>query len=247
MTLSETHSGPVDLKVIRRYLQQGGMPAVCFLRDPSQIERYWTEWLDTACHRDLIESGGSRLNGDLAYRILEATALLEYPSSAEIATKLKVDARRIRTHLEALESLFLVRPWEPDSTSVGKTLYLPFDCGMAHSFRASLRRLWQTWFAHETLNQARFTGKKEPRLLYNLTARGSFADFVFDDHAVVFNDQAYPSAQMLKSITAIEKRLTGHKIVVASQTDQPVQKVSRRTTSAPWAYKIQKPSGGPAA
>ncbi len=234
MTLTETQAGPCDLKSIHRYLKMGGMPAVCFLRDPAQVERYWIEWLETTCQRD-IKEGGLRLDGDLAYRVLEATALLEFPSSAHIATQLRVDARRVRSHLEALESLFLVRAWEPDETSVGKVLYLPFDSGLAFYFKAPLRRLWQVAVAHQWVNQARKTGGRDPVLRYNLTARGSFADFVREDDVLVFSEDAYPSAYHMIRVQALEKRLPKHTIVVASQTDQPTQKLSRKAVSKPWA------------
>jgi predicted AAA+ superfamily ATPase len=236
MTLGETLSGhSPNIKSIHRYLKMGGMPAVCFLRDSIQIERYWTEWIETTCHRDLREAGGTRLDGDLAHRILECASQLDFPSSTEIASRLRVDARRIRTHLEGLESLFLLRKWEPDPNSVGKPLYLPFDCGLASYFQAPLRRLWQVWFAHTLLNRARFSGKKEPRLQYNLTTRGSFADFVIDDEVTLFHDGTYPTPQMMKTLTALEKRLPDHSITVASQTDQPARKVTPRIWSRPWA------------
>ena len=234
MTVQETLQKKPTLKELHRYLKMGGMPAVCFLRDTDQIQRYWTEWLETTFQRDLQEMGKGRLSGDLAYQILESVCILELPNSAEIAAKLRVDARRVRTHLEALENLFLIRPWDPSPGSVGKTLYLPFDCGMAQYFQAPLRRIWQTAFAHQTLNQARFDGKPEPKLQYNLTARGSFCDFVIDKEAILFNDEAYPSPRTMIRVQALEKRLPKYRITVASQTDQPPQKISKKTQSRPW-------------
>jgi predicted AAA+ superfamily ATPase len=235
MTLGETTNETPSLRVLRRYFQMGGMPAVCFLRDADQIERYWTEWLDSTCRRDLHELSLGRLSSDLALQILELACQLEFPDSAAIAAKLRVDARRIRTHLEALEDLFLLRRWEPDEGSVGKTMMLPFDCGLASHFKATPQRLWQIGVAHELLNQARFSGKKEPLLRYNKTSRGSFCDFVLDDRAIRFNDEPFPSSRMMLTVAALEKRLPRKKIIVASQTDQPSQKIGTRSVSVPWA------------
>jgi predicted AAA+ superfamily ATPase len=240
MTFAETSSEAPELKGLQRYLKKGGMPAACFLRDETQIKRYWQEWLDTTCQRDLMEYSRGRLKSDLAYRILEATSQLEFPSASEIAAKLKVDARRVTTHLEALEALFLIRRWEPDSTSVGKCLYLPFDCGLAHYFSADLRRRWQVWVAHQTVNQCRAQGQKDLNLQYNLTVRGSFVDFVFEREVFLFNDEAYPSTRLLKSIAAIRKRLPRHKIKVCSMTDQEEQRIDTRTVSSPWSRLIAK-------
>jgi len=235
MTLGETTNETPRLRGLLRYFQMGGMPAVCFLRDADQIERYWTEWLESTCRRDLHELSLGRLSSDLALQILELACQLEFPDSAAIAAKLRVDARRIRTHLEALEDLFLLRRWEPDEGSVGKTMMLPFDCGLAAHIKATPQRLWQIGVAHELLNQARFSGKKEPLLRYNKTSRGSFCDFVLDDRAIRFNDEPFPSSRMMLTVAALEKRLPKKKIIVASQTDQPAQKIGARSASAPWA------------
>ena len=235
MTLAETTNQAPDLRVLRRYFNMGGMPAVCFLRDASQVERYWTEWLESTCQRDLHQLSLGRLSSDLALQILESACQLEVPDSAAIAVKLRVDARRIRTHLDALEELFLLRRWEPDPTSVGKTMYLPFDCGLAAHFKATPQRLWQVGFAHQLLNEARFAGEREPALRYNKTARGSFCDFILEDRAIRFNDEPFPSSRMMLTVAALEKRLGRKRIIVASQTDQPAQKISSRTVSVPWA------------
>lgn len=235
MTFGETTNLAPNLRALHRYFKMGGMPAVCFLRDADQIERYWTEWLESTCYRDLHELSLGRLSSDLALQILELACQLEFPDSAAIAAKLRVDARRIRTHLEALEDLFLLRRWEPDEGSVGKTLVLPFDCGLASHFKATPQRLWQIGVAHELLNRARFSGKKEPVLRYNRTARGSFCDFVLDDRAIRFNDEPFPSSRMMLTVAALEKRLKKRRILVASQTDQPAQKIGARSLSVPWS------------
>ncbi len=235
MTLGETTNEAPSLRGLRRYFQMGGMPAVCFLRDADQIERYWAEWLDSTCRRDLHELSLGRLSSDLALQILELACQLEFPDSAAIAARLRVDARRVRTHIEALEDLFLLRSWEPDEGSVGKTMVLPFDCGLAAHFKATPQRLWQIGVAHELLNQARFSGKKEPVLRYNKTSRGSFCDFVLDDRAIRFNDEPFPSSRMMLTVAALEKRLPRKRIIIASQTDQPSQKIGARSVSVPWA------------
>ena len=59
MTLSETSPQKNGLKEIQRYLQHGGMPGVCFLRDAEQVRRYWDEWIETTCYRDLLEISNS--------------------------------------------------------------------------------------------------------------------------------------------------------------------------------------------
>jgi predicted AAA+ superfamily ATPase len=244
MTMGETTSQKIGLKDIHKYLMQGGMPGVCFLRDADQIQRYWDEWLETTCHRDLLEVSRGKLNSDYAFRILELTSTLDQPTAAEIAKKLKIDARRVKTHLECLESLFLIRKWNPSFDGIGKPMYLPFDSGLASHFKAELPRLWQTWFAHQIVNTARQIGKKDPALQYDLTPRGSFADFIDDRTIHVFNDEVSPNSRLLIRLRALEKRHPKHVILVYSATDQRPQKISNQTTSVPWSQVIETSHAG---
>jgi predicted AAA+ superfamily ATPase len=212
MTLSETSPQKNGLKEIQRYLQHGGMPGVCFLRDAEQVRRYWDEWIETTCYRDLLEISKGRLNSDIAFRVLELTATLERPTAAEMANKLRTNARRIQNHLEGLLSLFLIRKWEPVEEGVGKCMYLPFDCGLASHFGANLSRLWQVWFAHARVNAARQVGKKDSPLGFFLTPRGSFADFIDSKVVHVFNEEASVPSRLLIRLRALEKNFPDHQI-----------------------------------
>ena len=124
-------------------------------------------------------------------------------------------------------------------------MYLPFDAGLGSHFGATLPRLWQTWFAHHTINMTRKLGKKDPALHYYLTPRGSFADFIDDEALHIFNDETVPNSRLLIRLKALEKRHPQHQIRVYSATDQRPQKISKQTTSVPWAQLMTDLSSDP--
>lgn len=242
MTLLETGPKKVTLASINDYLQLGGMPGVCFFRDKDMRDGYWEQWLDTTCERDLKMFSTGRLSGDLARRILEKTAVLELPSASELARELRVDARRIHSHLNALEALFVLNSIEPSQHGVGKTLFYPFDAGLAAFLGAGLQRKWQIWFLSEWMNQRRFSGEhsfKKPQ--YYRSTRGSFVDFVTDELVFhLFSDLPFPDRRAKQTVQAILKKRSKFSVKIYSATDQEGGKFLPKAVSVPWK-SIVKP------
>ena len=241
MTLGETESSRADLKMIQRYLEHGGMPGVCFLRSGETRASYWEQWLDTTCERDLLQLSIGRLNGTLARQILEQTAILEFPNVANIARALRVDARRITTHLTALRDLFAVREIAP--LAVGKPIWLPFDCGMAHFLGADIRRRLQILFLNECLNAARFAGTAHPEMpKYYLTKRRSFVDFVDARGFHLLSENASPDRRDMMTLLALEKKTakTRERIQVYCATEQAQARISTRIRAMPWRVMAGK-------
>jgi len=108
------------------FIEKGSMPGVCFLRDQMQRDKYWEQWLDTTCQRDLKIFGRGALSGDLAFEILEATVKLLLPNLSDISREINVDARRVKSVVEALEDLFILRPIPPAKSGVVKNNLSPF-------------------------------------------------------------------------------------------------------------------------
>lgn len=209
LTISETSHSPVTLNEVNRYLRNGGMPGVCFLRSEDKVQSYWEQWLDTICERDLNGVSKGRLSGTLARLIIEKSCELALPTAHAIAVDLSTDTRRINTHLKALQDLFVIREVIPSTLGIGKEIYLPFDSGLATHLKASLRRRWQSWFINETLNRSRFSGKAHAKLPnYYITSRRSMVDFV-DEHGFhLFSDKAVPSRKDLMTVSALQKKIS---------------------------------------
>ncbi len=209
----------IQLSEIQRYLEKGGMPGVCFLRDPSERQDYWESWLDTTCERDIKVFSKGRLSGDLARQIVQLTAELEFPNVSEIARTLNQDSRRINTHLEALEELFVIRKLNPHPSGVGKTLYFPFDCGLASYLQASMRRRWQIWWLIQNINQALFSGIRMEPPTYYLTSRGSLIDFISNKQGFLFTDLPSAGRRETMTLRAAKKALPNHKLLLMVATD----------------------------
>jgi predicted AAA+ superfamily ATPase len=237
LTISETESTTITLSEVQRYLTKGGMPGVCFLRDDDVILSYWDQWLETTCERDLQLLGNGRLSGALARLILEYTCTLDLPTSAAIAKLLRVDTRRVNSHLDALCELFLVREITPDLHGVGKSIYIPFDCGVAQHLKAPLRRLWQIWFVNERLNQQRFSGHAHPRpLSYYLTTRNSFVDFADTSGFHLYSDQPTVQRSELMTVKALRKKIGPDiPIFIHCATNSERYELEKNTAAVPWS------------
>jgi predicted AAA+ superfamily ATPase len=239
MTLPETLAGKnFGLKELHQYLLKGGMPGACFVRSTEESSMYWEQWIETTCHRDLKIFSKGRLSGDLAEEILEATCRLEQPTLAAISKATGNDARRIRTHVEGLEDLFVLRRVQPSTAGIGKDLYLPFDCGMAHYLGAEQRRLWQVGFLVHTLNQAVFSGRKLKSVRYYLTSRHSFIDFELEGRELhLYCDKPNPGRPEQMTARAAKKVQADRQVFIHCATDafDRVENLKEATWLG-WAY-----------
>jgi predicted AAA+ superfamily ATPase len=139
------------LSNLLEYLEKGGLPGICFIREPNHRRALFQDWINLTCFRDLQQFKKIKLDGELALKILRQCSILEEPTKPNIAKALKEDARKIETHLKALVQLFALSRLDPHPSGVGKTIYLPFDCGLAHYLGASRDRCLHIWLLNEKL------------------------------------------------------------------------------------------------
>jgi predicted AAA+ superfamily ATPase len=239
LTLLESLDGErPELAAIRRAFERGGMPAVCFSRDASVRTDYWEQWLETTCERDLRFFGQGKLSGDLARGILEECARLELPMASEIARKVRVDSRRIKSHLAALADLFVLREVHPHPGGVGKPIYLPFDSGLAGHLGADLRRLWQTWFLVEHLVRKTLRGVTPETPRYYLTQRGSFVDFAAGETFHLFCEAPFPSRRERMTLDAATRKFAKVEARVHCATEQPPARLGPRQEAVPWSFAL---------
>ena len=236
MSVSETlDSKQATLKDLKQYLECGGMPGVCFLRDSGQRNAYWEQWLETTCYRDMKVFSLGRLSGDLARAILEACALEEFPDLSHLSKRLKVASHRVKNHLDALEDLFVIRVVQPDLTAqIRKPLYHLFDAGLAFYLGASLRRRWQSWFLTEAAIQAQLSGKSRHSVTYYRSRRGSFIDFMVGRKLHLFQDQAMITRPELLMARAALRAAKATALEVHIPTDQPERKLEPGILLVPW-------------
>jgi predicted AAA+ superfamily ATPase len=177
MTLSELHSrsygnyfinknkplpSALNLKEFDRKLFRGGMPGLCFLRNDDEFATACDVWLETTCYRDLLQVHSKSLNGDLAMEILMVIAKNPEPTLAEIARKLRRDARQIKPYLEALAAILVVHKLEPHEAGVGKTQYALCDSGLASHLGAEREAQLRIHLLTEALAKFEYAGFGRP-------------------------------------------------------------------------------------
>jgi predicted AAA+ superfamily ATPase len=190
LELTDGKSHSIRLNSVRKHLDLGGMPGVCFLRNDQERESYWNEWLETTCERDLKQFSKGKLSSELALQILEELAVSEFPEAQDIAKRVGTDRRRVQNHLEALMELFVVREVQPHLTSgSGKPMYFLFDPGLVHHFKGNLRKKWQSWFLLESSIKNSLSNEKAMAVKYYKSRAGLFADFVTKDYVHFFSDK----------------------------------------------------------
>jgi hypothetical protein len=177
-----------------------------------------TCWLDTTCYRDLQQVSGGRCSGELARRVLEAVAQGPDGTLAEAAADLRVDARRVRSHLEALEALFVLHRLDAHPAGAGKSRFLLFDAGVAGHLgapEASRRRIWAL---NECLAQHQLRGEGRPRVTSYRSAKGSRIDLVVEQGGVttgyLLAEDAAPGTYQLRAAHAFCARVPGARVVV---------------------------------
>jgi len=174
MVYREAHELPMNNKPLQsgkrsefiRFTERGGMPGIFSIRGDENRTEQFEAWIDLTCNRDLYQFKKLKLDGELAREILKSTAVLNEPTQAEIAKILKVDGRKILSHLNALSALFAVIPLRAHPSGTGKTMYLPFDAGIAHHLGASLVRRIQICLMNERMLKSELSEIKKSQFFY---------------------------------------------------------------------------------
>lgn len=183
--LTQKNSAPFSLSEVSKRLKYGGLPGICFIRSDAERQNAFTAWIDTTCFRDLQQIKKPRLSGELAQDILSALSLSAESTATELAKNLHVNVRKILTHLEGLETLFVVQRIEPHALGIGKTRYHLFDSGLAAHLGADQKKQMQIWLLHECLAQHEYSGHPV-RVKYYVSRKGSFVDFIIEKNRQIF-------------------------------------------------------------
>lgn len=211
----ETSGSGLSASVLWRRVHHGGMPGICFLRSEEERGAAFDAWLETSCYRDLQQIRGARLEGDLALSILSALPKLSEPSIAELAAILRRDARRIKIHLEALESLFVVVPLNPHKLGVGKTHYYLNDSGLCRHLGGNDQTALKTWLLNEALAQYEYAGVRA-RIEHYRSSRRSVVDFVIERpegvSAYIVTDEEAPGTYEFRTAEAFLKKVPQAKV-----------------------------------
>jgi predicted AAA+ superfamily ATPase len=191
MTLSETLHLPLNSSIhfvnpkprvtrlnLIRYLKQGGMPGLFGIKNENEKINALKDWIDLTVYRDVALFKDIKVDSELIIRILTAVSVLEESTAGAISKFLKVDLRKVKTHLNILTTLFVLHKIEPFKTSTGKTSYYFCDVGFLNYFEASFEKKLKTWVLQELLAQISYCQHQLKKVYFYRTAKGSMIDFI---------------------------------------------------------------------
>lgn len=205
-------------KQLAIWIERGGMPGICMLRERDERANVIEQWLDTTCGRDLLGLRGARLNGELAKDILQFYATSEESTIQAAAKKLRRDPRIVRNHTEALEALFVLNRLDAHPAGTGKPRYHLFDSGIAAFLGASPTERQRILLLNECLAQHEYAGAARPRLTYFQSRRRSEIDLIVSTRdsavAIILSDEAAPGSFVERTLRNFRGKELGAKLVV---------------------------------
>jgi predicted AAA+ superfamily ATPase len=178
--------GKIELADFTHHMDRGGMPVPMFLRDQAKVHEYWTSWLDTTIYRDVHRLVKGRYDAEFAFSLLRRMAAVMLEGEIPTLKHFSATAARVRTYLQALQDVFLVRKILCHEKGVGKEQWIFFDSGLArHLMKNSpsdgatltLARhlLW-----NETTAQMGFVDQVDEREYYK-SAKGTVVDWIWNN------------------------------------------------------------------
>lgn len=163
-----------------KHLRLGGMPGLFGIRDDAERARQWEDWIKLTCERDALQVEGVRIDPGLCFAILQQVATLDEPSAGRIAKNLLRDLRKIKTHLDVLETLFVVQKLSPYRGSAGKPLYTLLDVALAHQLGASLHKCIRTLVRTELDSLIAYQDMAFTTMTYFRAPAGGMIDFIIE-------------------------------------------------------------------
>ncbi|MCM0606464.1 MAG: ATP-binding protein [Xanthomonadaceae bacterium] len=164
--LGTKHAKPSRTAFLK-HLDHGGMPGITFVRDATERKSLVQDWLNTLCFRDLLQFKKLKLDGELALEIFEQVSVLENPTLAAISKATHTSARRVESHLKALEQLFAIyRLHAHSSMRSSKPIFLPLDSSIVTYFSGSFSRKAQVSLLNERLCLSHYSGDPHAKFFY---------------------------------------------------------------------------------
>lgn len=168
------------------YLERGGFPVIFAVRNNGERNSLLQDWLDLTTQRDVLQIPGATILPDLCLQILGAVAKLDEPNTTQISHFLRQDARRVKTHIKILTTLFILNEVMPHRLGTGKPIYYLVDVALAKFLGASFERQIATAFLNEQLSQRSYRDDRTTRITYYRTTKGSVIHFVIErDNAIM--------------------------------------------------------------
>ena len=168
-----------------KYLKNGGMPGLFGIKNEAEKFNALKDWIDLTAQRDATNFKNVKVDSDLIIRIMSSIAILEDTSLGAISKHLRVDIRKIKTHMNVLSTLFVVNKIDPYPTSTGKTQYFLCDVGFLSYFQGSFEKKLKTWLIQEFTAQLSYLEQDLKKLYFYRSPKGSIIDLIICKNEVV--------------------------------------------------------------
>ncbi len=160
-----------------KYLKNGGMPGIFGIKDESEKRQALQDWIELTAQRDATLFKGIKVDSELLLRILSAIATLEDSSAGGIAKYLRIDLRKINSHLGVLKTLFVVNQISPYQSGTRKDQFFFCDVGFIELFGGSFGKKLKTWIFQELPALTSYSGNHTRKIYYFRSAKGQVIDF----------------------------------------------------------------------
>ena len=203
----------IDRAELMRHLKRGGMPGMFFIHGQAERAELMADWIQLTTQRDIQQLPGSKKDPSLASDILQQVATLEEPTVSSLAKTLRVSARKINSHVDALLTLFALVGLPPSRFGTGKPRLYLCDVEFANFLGASFKRQLETLYLQELMAyQSCFEPNSINHLSFYRTSKGSLIDFVFQDaksvyHCVKIHDRESINQLDIRILLSLAKKL----------------------------------------
>lgn len=143
--------GRITRKVLLRFLQRGGMPAMFATRSDAEWNGQMQDWVSLTVERDALQIPTKRISPSILHRVIREIAVSPEPEAGRIARTLRLSSMTVKSHIEALKILFVVHEIPPHPMSTGKPRYYLCDPGVCGWLGGGFERQLETLFYLEQL------------------------------------------------------------------------------------------------
>lgn len=229
-----------DEKLILHYRETGGLPGICFRRDPAIRSDLLAAHLETLLARDIQLVKKTTLSVNKLLLLLAEIARTQgLPVNlSHLARIVGVSTPTIRSILDALQALFLIRPY-------GHTWFVEDSGISSHLVGAPAdnpinRRVMSCLVQSELRTQIGYQFKREVFLKPYQTRGGIDIPFMVEFKgnkkvAMIVEEEDIPSNKALKSLSWARKRLPGLIPLILLRTQKPFE-TSTGIPCLPWTW-----------
>lgn len=169
---------------IENWLNRGGMPIFCAIRDERERHIAVESWLEALCFRDLHQLKTSRFDGVVAISTLRSLARNPLLVITGLANDLGVGRATIQKHLAGLKDLFLLNEIPLFMCKRSASEYMPLDAAVFKFLYGdgdplfARHQMMKILVINEILAQFEYSGESRPEISYYRSRGGAEVDLI---------------------------------------------------------------------